>query len=145
LKQYDKTTDETQQQTTSVPVPAPVQTSRKEKQKEIWFDRVLEKPSGPGLNVPFRFDILAQLANIPACITIHELLRLSKEIREALRDALANSESFLTHMPETPRDDTQPLCSECHHVQSKVPAITFTAEDTLLKDNKHNRLLYYTG
>jgi len=41
--------------------------------------------------MPFRFDILAQLANIPARITIHELLLLSKETREALRDALANS------------------------------------------------------
>ena len=38
-----------------------------------------------------------------------------------------------------------PLCSECHHVHSKVPAITFTAEDMLLKDNKHDRPLYYTG
>ena len=79
--------------------------------------------------MPFRFDILAQLANIPARITIHELLCLSKETREVLKDALANSESFLTHMLEIPRDDTQPSCSECHHVQSKVPAITFTAED----------------
>ena len=81
--------------------------------------------------MPFRFDILAQLANIPARITIHELLRLSKETREALRDALANSESFLTYMPETPNDDAQSSCPECHHVQSKVPAITFTAEDML--------------
>ena len=113
-------------------------------QKEIRFDHVLKKPSGPGLNMPLRFDILAQLANIPARITIHELLHLSNETREALRDALANSESFLTYMPEIPRVDTQPSCSECHHVQSKVPAITFTAEDMLLKDNKHDRPLYYT-
>jgi len=95
--------------------------------------------------MPFRFDILAQLANIPARITIHELLRLSKQTREALRDALANSESFLTHMPETPGGDAQPSYSECHHTQSKVPAITFTEEDMLLKDNKHDRPLYYTG
>jgi len=88
---------------------------------------------------------LAQLSNIPARITIHKLLHDSKETREALRDALANSESFLTHMPETPRDDMQLSCSECHHVQLKVPAITFTAEDMLLKDNKHDRPLYYTG
>ena len=105
----------------------------------------MKKPSGLGLDVPFRFDILAQLANISAYITIHELLHLSKETREALRDALSNSKSFLTHMPETPRDDSQSLCSECHHVQSKVHAITFTVEDTLLKDNKHDRSLYYTG
>jgi len=123
---------------------APVPTSGKEKQKEDRFDHVLKKSSGPGLNIPFRFDILTQLTNIPTRITIHELCRLSKETREALRNALANSESFQTHMQETPRDDTQPLCSECHHVLLKVPAITFTAEDMLLKDNKHDRPLYYT-
>ena len=110
----------------------------KEKQKDIRFDHVLKKPSGPVLNMPFYFDILAQLANIPARITIHELFRLSKEIREVLRDALANLESFLIYIPEIPRGDTQPSCSECHHVQSKVPAITFIAEDMLLKDNKHD-------
>jgi len=48
-------------------------------------------------------------------------------------------------MPEIPKDDTQLFCSECHHVQSKVPVITFTAEVFLLKDNKHDRPLYYTG
>jgi len=37
------------------------------------------------------------------------------------------------------------MCSECHHVLSKVPTITFTAEDMLLKDNKHDRPLYHTG
>ena len=95
--------------------------------------------------MPFRFDMLSQLTDIPARITIHELFRLSKQTREALRDALANLESFLTHMPETPGGDAQPSCSECHHTQSKVHAITFTAEDMLLKDNKHDRPLYYTG
>jgi len=78
-------------------------------------------------------------------LTIHELLHLSKETREALRDALANSESFLTHMLEIPRGDTQPSCSECHHVQSKIHATTFTTEDMLLKDNNHDRSLYYIG
>ena len=44
----------------------------------------------------------------------------------------------------TPGDDSQPLCYEYHYVQSKVPAMTFTAEDMLRKDNKHDRPLYYT-
>jgi len=96
------------------------------------------------LDAPFRFDILAQLANILARITIHELLHLSKETREALRDVLANSESFLMHMPEASEDDSQPLCPECHHVQPKIPSITFITEDMLLKDNKHDLPLYYT-
>jgi len=30
-------------------------------------------------------------------------------------------------------------------VQWQVPSITFTPEDMLLKDNKYNRPLYYTG
>ena len=118
LRQYEKTTDETQQSTTSaeLPVLASVPTPVKEKQKEVWFDHVLKRTSGLGLDAPFRFDILAQLANIPAQITIHELLRLLKETREALRDALADLESFLTYMPEASQDDIQPLCPECHHV-----------------------------
>jgi len=54
------------------------------------FDKALKKNPSKGLNTPFRFDILAQLVNIPACITLHELLRLSKETRLALRDALVD-------------------------------------------------------
>ena len=48
-------------------------------------------------------------------------------------------------MPEASEDDRQPLCPECHYTQLKIPIITFTAEDMLLKDNKHDRPLYYTG
>jgi len=65
---------------------------------------VLKKTLGPRLDAPFCFDILAQLANISAQITMHKLLRLSKETREALRDALANLESFLIHMQEASED-----------------------------------------
>jgi len=46
-------------------MPAPVLTLGKKKQKEVQFDHVLKKPSSPELNMPFCFDILAQLANIP--------------------------------------------------------------------------------
>jgi len=104
LRQYEKSTDEIQQQTQSVQIPAstPVPTKGNEKPKEVRFDHVLKKPSGPGLDTPFCFDILAHLANIPARITIHELLLLLKEKREALRDALANPESFLTCMQKVP-------------------------------------------
>jgi len=47
--------NETQQPMTSVEilVLASVPTPGKEKQKEVWFDRVLKKPSGLGLDVPF--------------------------------------------------------------------------------------------
>src|SRR3954468_13760655 len=47
---------------------------------------------------PFCFDIINQLANIPARITLYELLKLSKSTREALREALADAEVFVTQL-----------------------------------------------
>jgi len=65
--------------------------------KEVRFDKALKKNPSQGFNTPFRFNILAQLINITAHITLHELIRLSKETRKTLRDALAHLESFLIH------------------------------------------------
>jgi len=93
---------------TAAPVQAPV-LKNKEKQKEIHYDESLKKIPSRRLNAPFRFNILAQLANIPARIILHELLRLSKKMREALRDALAASESFLTQVP-TPTEEDRVSC-----------------------------------
>ena len=50
-----------------------------------------------GPSILFRFDVLAQLANIPAQITLYELLR--PPIREALREATTNYEVFLAQIP----------------------------------------------
>ena len=77
------------------------------KQRVVRCNKSLNKDLSKGLNIPFRFDILAH-ANIPARITLHELLRLSKETKEALRDALIDSESFLTQVPEIPTDNRTP-------------------------------------
>ena len=51
----------------------------KEKQKEIWFDESSKKNPSRGLNASLLFDILAQLTNILAHITLHALLHLSKK------------------------------------------------------------------
>jgi len=59
-----------------------------EKQKEIQFSKALSKNNVEGSQTPYLFDVLAQLTNIPARITLYELLRLSKSTREALREAL---------------------------------------------------------
>ena len=67
-----------------------------QKEANVRFDKSLKKDPPKGLNVSFRFDILAQLANILARMTLYELLHPSKETREALSDALADSETFLT-------------------------------------------------
>jgi len=55
-----------------------------------------------GSLVPYRFDVLAQLANIPARITLYELLRLSKSTREALREALVDAKVFIARIPAKP-------------------------------------------
>ena len=61
------------------------------------------------------------------------------------RDALADLESFLSQVPSNSTNDRGTPCPQCHLVQQHVPSITFTSEDMLLKNNKHDRLLYYTG
>ena len=82
LKKYGETTV-----TPPRPAAEPAKPSTKqpgEKQKELRFSRVLSKDVAEGSTPPYRFDVLAQLANIPARITLYELLRLSKSTREAL-------------------------------------------------------------
>ena len=91
-------------------------------------------------STPFRFDVMAQLANISARITLYKLLRLFKSTRDALREALADAEIFVTQILA--------ICSEkddnhCHHTSKQFPCITFTSEDMQVK-TKHDRPLYYT-
>src|ERR1700722_18803998 len=78
--------------------------------KEPYFSKPLRQDNVEGPSTPFNFDVLAQLANIPARITLYELLRLSKMTREALREALADSEAFLAHIPPLAKD--APECSQ---------------------------------
>jgi len=53
---------------------------------------------------------LAQLANIPARITLYELLRLSKSTREAVREALADAEVFMTQILAGPQEKNKECC-----------------------------------
>src|SRR3954465_11087374 len=70
-----------------------------EKPKEVRYNRPLNKGKAIEVSQSFRFDIINQLAYIPARITIYELLKLSKSTREALREALADAEVFVTQLP----------------------------------------------
>ena len=115
MRRYNQTPNETQQPMmlgTTIPVQAaaPSLPLDKENQEEVQFDKSLKKDPFKRLNAPFHFDMLAQFANIPARIILHEVLRLSKKIRETLRDALADSESFLTQVPVIPTNDNGTLC-----------------------------------
>src|SRR4051812_12859665 len=70
-----------------------------EKPKEVRYNRPLNKGKAVEVSQHFRFDIINQLANILARITHYELLKLSKSTREALREALADAEVFVTQLP----------------------------------------------
>src|SRR4051812_34270866 len=70
-----------------------------EKPKEVRYNRAINKGKAIEVSQPFCFDIINQLANIPARITLYELLKLSKSTRKALREALADAEVFVTQLP----------------------------------------------
>ena len=112
-----------------------------EKQKELQFSKVLSKDVAEGSTAPYYFDVLAQLANIPARINLYELLRLSKSTREALQEALANVEIFMTQVPIGPKEED---VEDCLHTSQNIPRITFTADDMQVK-GKHDRPLYFAG
>ncbi|ONK56581.1 uncharacterized protein A4U43_C10F10350 [Asparagus officinalis] len=73
---------------------------------ELRYSKALRKDTPESSKDYFRFDVLAQLANIPAKITLFELLRLSRLTREALHEALVDNEAFLTHFPSNPARTT---------------------------------------
>jgi len=100
LKKYDemmtnppKPTPKPNKQSTKQPV---------EKQKKLRYSKALPKDKVEGSSAPYHFDVLTQLANIPARITLYELLRLSKSTREALREALADAEAFMARILTEP-------------------------------------------
>jgi len=112
-----------------------------EKQKELRYSKALPKDIIEEISSPYRFDVLAQLANILARITLYELLRLSKSTREALRGDLADAEVFMTQIPAGPQEEDE---KDCPHTPQHAPCITFTPDDMQVK-GKHDRPLYFIG
>src|SRR5256886_1080738 len=124
----------------SVTEPAEQPKTTPEKPKEVRNNRPLKKAKAVEVSQPFRFDIINQLANIPARITLNELLKLSKSTREALREALADAEVFVTQLPiGSAIDEPHSLNVSC------VPTdIVFTPEDMQVQ-GRHAHPLYFTG
>src|SRR4051812_32313095 len=110
-----------------------------EKPKEVWYNRPLNKGKAIEVSQPFHFDIINQLANSPVRITLYELLKLSKSTREALKEALADAEVFVTQLPVgSTIDEPHSLSISC------VPTdIIFTPEDMQVQ-GRHTRPLYFT-
>jgi len=111
-----------------------------DKQKKLCYAQALQKDDVRPLT-HFCFDVLAQLANIPARITLYKLLTLFKSTREALREVLAYSELFLTQIPSIPEEEDD---GHYHQASRHSPCITFSLEDMQIK-GKHDRPLYYVG
>ena len=121
LKKYDKIVANPLK-----PTPEPTKQSTKqpvEKQKELRYAKALSKDKAGGSSRPDHFDVLSQLANIPARITLYELLRLSKSTRESLREALAYVEVFMARIPAEPEEKVKktastPLNMPLHNLHS---------------------------
>jgi len=111
-----------------------------EKQKEFRYAKALSEDKAEGSSRPYHFDVLAQLANIPARITLFELLRLSKSTRKALREALANAEAFMARILAEPDEEEENYLQAFQH----APYIIFTPDDMQVK-GKHDRPLYFIG
>ena len=90
------------------------------KQKELCYSKALQNDKAEGSST-FRFDILTQLANITAQITLHELLRLSKSTREALREELADSEAYIAQIPAVCKEEDD---EHCHQTSKYLTCIT---------------------
>jgi len=73
-----------------------------EKQEELRYSKALPKDKVERSSAPYRFDVLAQQANIPVRITLYELMRLSKLTREDLRETLTDSEVFMAQILAEP-------------------------------------------
>src|SRR3954462_5453310 len=104
------------------------------KPREFRYNRPFNEGKAVEVSQPFRFDIINQLANILARITLYELLRLSKSTTEALRDALADTEVFVIQLPSDPAIEDPHSLSISH-----VPTdIIFMPEDMHVQ-GKHDR------
>src|SRR4051812_6114982 len=120
-----------------------------EKPRKVQYNRPLNKGKAVEVSQPFRFDIINQLANIPARITLYELLKLFKSTREALREALTDAEVFATQLPiGSSIDEPQPerlLCSDryCLHPRRHAcsgqtcPSLILHGVHRLHRDHAH--------
>src|SRR4051812_34044045 len=141
LRNYDDApVQQLEQSQEPVTEPAEQPKTTPKKPREVRYNRPLNKGKAVEVSQPFRFDIINQLANIPARITLYELLKLSKSTREALREALADAKVFVTQLPiGSTIDEPHSLNVSC------VPTdIVFTPEDMQVQ-GRHARPLYFTG
>ena len=74
------------------------------------MSKLFQKDSVGSLT-PFLFDVLAQLANILARITLYEHLKLPKSTRDALKEALADAKIFIIQIPAICEEETTTIAT----------------------------------
>lgn len=93
--------------------------------KELQYFIRITEDTKEGTSQPFCLDVLAQLTNILARITFYELLKLSKETREAFMEALEDVEIFLSEYPPSmPQEEIESFQVSQHSARN-----TFFLED----------------
>nr|CAD1823289.1 unnamed protein product [Ananas comosus var. bracteatus] len=109
----------------------------KEKQSESTLkppQKHISTPHGKKSNVDY--NIIAHLKRIPALLRVFDALMMAKELREALVEALLNPEPYETVMAEI---------HLVNQVDEEMNQITFSEEDFMTPNHKHNRPLYVQG
>src|SRR3954469_17278860 len=117
----------------AAPAQEPMESTAK-KQKHLRFSSPLLPSEAGQPTTVFRFDILKQLAQIPTRITLLELLKLSRATQEALREALADADTFATHI----------FTKEALTAINCANSISFSDEDLQVR-GMHDRPLYFTA
>lgn len=87
---------------------------------------------------PQKSSILSHLQCIPTLFSVHDALHMSRELREALIEALLSQDLYKEDVTEVAMTSPR-VCASCR------ACITFTEEDLMLGHEYHNRPLYVTG
>ena len=89
-----------------------------EKQKMIRYAKALPKDKAERSSTPYRFDVLAQLANIPARLRALETIEVNKSSFES---SFTDAEVFMAQILAEPQEEDE---EDCLHASQYVPYIT---------------------
>jgi len=84
-------------------------------------------------NVSVKYDVISHLKKIPAMLSVYDALCLSSDLRKAFITALSFPEDYRVEV------------SQAEVKLARAQSITFSDEDLLLGNTKHNRPLFMLG
>ncbi len=96
-------------------------------------DVASDEMTDPSPNVPVKYDVISHLKKIPAMLSVYDALCMSSDLRKAFVTALSFPEDYRVEVSQTEAE------------LAEVLSMTFTEEDLLLGNKKHNRPLLMYG